>query len=164
MRSARGYSVAEMLVALLLVSVVLACAGIVFTAIGRRADREAGRSPGVGGMTDAVMERLERDLQLATELPSHEGRHRAGPQSLLLRMPDESLVVWRQEGSRLLRGAEDERGRLRERPVLDALLVVNFSERTASLFDVVVRRRDEPLRRRTVLLRNVEPDDEGRGR
>ena len=158
--AARGFSIAEALVATLIVTIVLVAAGTVFSAIGKRADRESGRSPGVGGATDAALERLERDLVLAEGLPRRSGRLRADGRTLLLKMRDGSIVTWRQEGSLLLRGTEDERRRLIDKTIADRVLLLDLSPRGERLFDVALRRRQEPLRRRTVLLRNVSDEDE----
>lgn len=164
MRPARGFSIAETLVAMLLVSFVLVACGAIFTAIGKRTDAESGRSAGIGGMTDFALERMERDLVLATDLPDRFGRLRADGRTLLMTMPDESVVTWRQEGSKLLRGTTDDRRRLLERPVVDAMLLLDLSRRNEGLFEVALRRRQEPLRRRTILMRNVGEDEPERGR
>ena len=165
MRGARGLSLAEVLVALLITTIVLLGAGAFFTAVGRQASREGGRSPGVGGPTDAALGRLERDLTMATSLPRHEGRVHADGQTLLLTLPDGTLVQWRQDGDRLVRAVMDDRRRFDEKRVLDRVLFVDLRTRSARLFEVGLRRKEEPVRRRTVLLRNLRPDDdEERGR
>lgn len=158
--SGRGFSIAEMLVAMLLVSFVLVAAGSIFSAIGRRADRESGRAPGIGGPTDVALDRLERDLQLAESFPARSGPLRADARTLLIETQDGSLVTWRQQGSRLLRGTEDERHRIVERLVADQMLTFDVQPRSLVLRDVALRRRGEPLRLRTVLLRNHDPRDE----
>ena len=67
-RNARGFSAVEALVATLLITIVLIAVGSAFSMIGRRADRENGRAPGIGGRTDVALERLERDLVLAARV------------------------------------------------------------------------------------------------
>jgi type II secretory pathway component PulJ len=162
MRPSHGFSLAEALVALVLTSIVLVAAGAFFAALGRHADREAGRSPGVGGPTDAAIARLERDLTLAESLPRRAGRRHADSRTLLLELQDGSVVAWTQDGSRLMRGVQDDRHRFDDKLVLDRLRFVDLRPRSERLFEIGLSRRDEPVRRRTVLLRNLDtgPSDD----
>lgn len=155
MRRAGGFSVAEALVASLIVTIVLIGVGSLFTALGRQAERQGGRTPSVGGMTDVALDRMERDLQRATDFPERAGRLHADPRTLLLTLTDGKVVAWRQEGSALVRSSEDERGRLRDRKILDGVTLLVMQRRAQVLFDMSVRRRGEPQRMRTVLLRNA---------
>lgn len=155
MRRARGFSLAEAVVASLLVAVVLLASAAVFTAIGRRTDSESARLPSVGGMTDVALDRLERDLVDAERLPATFGPFERGRRVLILEMPSGGTVVWHQEGARLFRSATDDDHVLRDRAIVDRMLLVEFAERTERMLDVRLRRRQEPPRLRTVLLRNA---------
>jgi hypothetical protein len=149
-------SLAEMLVVVAITGMLVLGTATVLISLTRHAGIQAGRPPRVGGRTDVALEAIERDLQLARAIPADAGGLPAG--FLLVERADGELVTWRQQGQHLLRGTVDEEHELHERTVADALLLFDAQRAGPRLVDVTLRRREEPVRRRSVLLRNLEED------
>jgi len=160
MRGTRGVSLPEALVAALLVSIVLVAAGAMLSQIG--AARTARRKVAERRRPHGRRARPAR----ARAAGGREGDGRGGGREIELDLASGSHVIWRQDGPRLLRATlapDVGHGRPAdpvERVVLDGLLLVDLRRRSQHLVEVALRRRDEPLRRRTVLLRNVARDEE----
>ncbi len=159
LRDARGVSMVEALVAMLILTIVFIAVGSVFSSLGRRADREGSRAPGIGGPTEAAVERLERDLLMA-ERVKRGGSARDGA-FLVIELASGSRVEWALLDERLLRSESDPGAdpevEPRARLVLDRVCLLELRSRGHGLVDLALRRGDEPLRARTVLLRNADP-------
>ena len=149
-----GMSYIEMLVALSIVTLVLIIAGAMLVQMSRQAETQGLRRQAVGGVTDLALDQLERDLREALHVTdaSEEG----GARELVIDAPDGERIRWKTDGASLSRRREMRDGKVFERVVASDLSLIDWRARSTHLFDVLLRRKDETLRQRTVLMRNLD--------
>ena len=153
-RGTRGMSYIELLVALTIVSIVLVVSGALLVRLSRQAEEQSRRPVAVGGKTDLALEQLERDVRQAAAIAS--GENESGVRVLILDMSDGERVVWLAPGSSLVRARTPLGGETFTRDVAADVSLVEWTRRSPHVMDLRLRRKDENLRQRTVLLRNVD--------
>ena len=144
----------EMLVALAIVAIVLLVAGELLVRLSRQVERQALRSPSVGGGADHALDQLEHDVREAALMQAVEAP--GGVRGLVLDMTDGERITWILQKSSLLRRREPLGGKPAEREMVGAVSLMAWSRRSDHLMDLRLRREGETLRQRTVLLRNVD--------
>lgn len=155
MRRARaaGMSYVEMLVALCILTLVLIVAGAMLVQMSRQAETHGLRQQALGGATDLALDRIEQDLREALHVG--DGAEEGGPRVLVIEAPAGERIRWTIDGGNLMRRRESIDGEIFERVVATDVSLVDWRPRSTHLFDVLLRRTDETLRQRTILLRNL---------
>jgi type II secretory pathway pseudopilin PulG len=146
-------SYVEMLVAITIVTIVLLVAGAMLVQLSRQAEQQASRAPVVGGMTDLALDQLEKDLREATSVDLAGG---AAVTTLSIDTVSGDKIKWTAEGSDVSRARVPAKGPATNRVVARDVAVSDWQRRSTHLFDIEMRRKNESVRQRTVLLRNVD--------
>ena len=152
--AARGMSYVEMLVALTIVSIVLIASGVLLVRLSRQAEEQSKRAVAVGGQSDRALDQLERDVRQAVVIASTVDA--SGRSALVLDMADGERVAWLLVGKSLQRQRTPLAAETFTREVASEVGLVEWTRRSTHLMDLRLRRSGEPLRQRTVLLRNVD--------
>lgn len=162
-RHERGLSLLEVVIASAMSFIVLLAGGGLYLMLLRHCAHEVSREPAVGGRVDVALRQVERDVERARAFPRHHLDFHADRETLLLRLPQDQVVIYRRDGNRLMRRVcEDPLDEGRERVLVEDVSVSEFRRLGTKMMEALLRKEEGDLRRVVVIARNLDrprPDE-----